>query len=788
MRPLRMLGHLMLMFLLCEADSTCPTESNPLTVHPPEVIGEYGESVMVNCTNTELIFEEMYWRSGNTTSEKEEEQYFIGWSVPLSDWHVTAECVIKLDDSAECSKDAEITVYKNPVKVDLFPTKHTNSAVAEKPYELQCDIQEVAPVQNLIVRWYIDNQYLKTDNFTNTSKTPVNTFSTRNVVLRKDQHGAQVRCEAQLDAPELKNPDNIVVREGDDITLTCEVEANPPPVFNWTRDRVNMLENTNELNVIRIKASTTYSCVASNYLGNITKIFNVRVIPRPTALAAIPTTMASPKKGCPLELMPAEAVVKFGDPVSVNCSTTDPDFLQMGWEAPFGGTGFENSSLVTWKVDKLQEWTIESKCLVTLTYDQCSVMPDITVYKTPDSVTVSALDGGPMVEGTEYKLNCDIINVTPQEKLQVKWYKGSEMVHRQTFNDTSVTPVNVSSTLIVTPSRNDDRALFKCVAELHLGPNGPELVPAEESLPYTAVVHYKPRIQNCPSSYSGMEHKFHMDSLICKADGNPEPALHWYYQGKPIIASEPLTRARSGEYTATFVNSLGNISTTVHITIEYPPSFTCDKSYVVQADVKLQNECEPQGEPKPDIIWFKDGKRMTTPQYWRKHESGNYLLIAKNNYGTVNHTFYLNVLYAPVFKEENYTVEVTVDGNVTFECHAEGNPAPEIRWKYTSADNVMETTGGRQKNITVTGATSTNAGVYICVATNKVGSVARSVTLVIKDPFLIWILIIILIIVLLLLLLLLLIACYCNRRKKQRKYSLVSTNIPMTPKANGVQA
>ncbi len=70
--------------------------------------------------------------------------------------------------------------------------------------------------------------------------------------------------------------------------------------------------------------------------------------------------------------------------------------------------------------------------------------------------------------------------------------------------------------------------------------------------------------------------------------------------------------------------------------------------------------------------------------------------------------------------------------NVTFQCFAEGNPVPEIRWTRTPAVNVIEATRVRHKYITITGATSTNEGVYICVATNKVGSVTRSVTLTLK--------------------------------------------------------
>lgn len=87
---------------------------------------------------------------------------------------------------------------------------------------------------------------------------------------------------------------------------------------------------------------------------------------------------------------------------------------------------------------------------------------------------------------------------------------------------------------------------------------------------------------------------------------------------------------------------------------------------------------------------------------------------------------------APVFKRDNYTEEVNPGENVTFECCAEGNPPPEILWHYTSEVNVMETTGGRQRIISITRAMSTNAGVYVCVATNKVGRVTRSATLMMK--------------------------------------------------------
>lgn len=94
-----------------------------------------------------------------------------------------------------------------------------------------------------------------------------------------------------------------------------------------------------------------------------------------------------------------------------------------------------------------------------------------------------------MVEGNEYLLKCDIINVAPVQKLKVKWYRDDTTVHTQIYNNHSHVPVNVSSELRVTPERDYNKAVFRCEAELHLGPQGPAVIPTVASSPYIAVVH-----------------------------------------------------------------------------------------------------------------------------------------------------------------------------------------------------------------------------------------------------------------------------------------------------------
>lgn len=115
-----------------------------------------------------------------------------------------------------------------------------------------------------------------------------------------------------------------------------------------------------------------------------------------------------------------------------------------------------------------------------------SLYVTILSLETADSVSISPQShSGPMVEGTEYQLRCDIKNVAPLRKLVVRWYKGNETVKTETFHDSRKNPVNVSSTHNITPRRFEDEVKYRCEAELDLRPEGP-VVP----LPVSQTLHF----------------------------------------------------------------------------------------------------------------------------------------------------------------------------------------------------------------------------------------------------------------------------------------------------------
>ncbi|XP_067221339.1 intercellular adhesion molecule 2-like [Chanodichthys erythropterus] len=246
---------------------------------------------------------------------------------------------------------------------------------------------------------------------------------------------------------------------------------------------------------------------------------------------------------CPLQLNPQRVVVRYGSSVAVNCSTSVPHD-GIGWEASEGAVPMSLSvSLITWRVSNLREWDIKPFCFInTKGGEQCASYLSITIYKTPDSVSISTVNPiGPMIEGNQYELQCDVLNVAPVQYLTVKWYKGETLVNQTTFTDTIKTPVDKTATLMIRPDRSDDGVQYRCEAELNLGAEGPQPPPKVTSKPLSITVHYKPIITETklPSTVSMLQG--YRVVIVCEAEGNPKPTISWNLGTNNPVYSETLT-------------------------------------------------------------------------------------------------------------------------------------------------------------------------------------------------------------------------------------------------------
>ncbi|KAG1968900.1 hemicentin-1 [Pimephales promelas] len=261
---------------------------------------------------------------------------------------------------------------------------------------------------------------------------------------------------------------------------------------------------------------------------------------------------------CPLQLNPERVIVEFGGSVSANCSTSVLH-KGMGWEASEGAVPMSNDSLITWRVSNLTEWDIEPMCFINYK-GQCVVPLPVTIYKTPDSVSISTVNyNGPMMEGNQYELQCDVLNVAPVQNLIINWYKGQTLLDQTNFTDTIKTPVSKTSKLLIRPDRADDGDQYWCEAKLELGEERPQPPPTAPSKTLNVEVFYKPKHS---SSTETLNIKGEL-TLNCTVKANPAPTYSWQSDHlKETITSSVLQSSTlsSGNYTCIASNSQGSDS------------------------------------------------------------------------------------------------------------------------------------------------------------------------------------------------------------------------------------
>lgn len=785
-----MVGPLILLTALLDLSSACP-----LNLEPAELVHELGEPALINCTTTDDGHRGLYWTYNGEKQEEEDSKLFTELTISKTEWSTKANCTIKLETS-ECSKELQIKVFKRPSNI----TVHSSGAAVEgKQLELKCEVSDVATVQNLTVKWFMNNTVEKTTPYPSTnSTTTVSSSLTFNV--SREHQGTTFTCEASESGPhgplfvsnetwklsveygpQFENHEyNIQVNKSDDISLHCEAMGNPPPHYSWIKDGKNVANYTNYYNISQVNENATFDCMASNDHGNVTKTFIITVME--TTSTPTEATAAPKSPGCPLTIAPDKIQVKFGGPASANCSTTELDAEGLSWEATTRGTGLTKVTHLPWTVDKVEIWTISARCVINRQDgSQCTKPLSITVWKSPDKVQLSPVENRTMIEGKPQQLKCDVFNVAPAKKLQVNWYQDGKLIHTDNniFNGSDAAPKIVTSHLEVTPEKAHNGANFTCEAELLLEEN-----PKVASIPFTANVQYKPSASPCLGKISRPENVFKLEEVNCEVQGNPEPTVSWYYKDKEVNSTKLLTRTDSGKYTALYTNSVGNTSVTVDITIEYGPSFSCKDLYNVTENSNLDSVCVPEGKPQPDVKWVKDGKTFSSPKMWKREDSGRYMVVASNALGRANHTVTINVLYAPRFSDAPTTEEINQGGNRTLKCSADGNPPPQVEWKkYPHAANIKVTSRERQSYVHITEATSADAGLYSCFATNEVGSVSKNVTLMIiteqSKNITIIIIISVVIAVLFIILALILIGRVC--KKKFGRYDILAlSEVSMT--------
>uniref|UniRef100_A0A3B3QWM7 Fibroblast growth factor receptor n=1 Tax=Paramormyrops kingsleyae TaxID=1676925 RepID=A0A3B3QWM7_9TELE len=185
------------------------------------------------------------------------------------------------------------------------------------------------------------------------------------------------------------------------------------------------------------------------------------------------------------------------------------------------------------------------------------------------------------------------------------------------------------------------------------------------------------------------------------------------------------------------------------------------KLHAVPASKTVKFRCQANGNPSPTLKWFKNGKEFKRDQRIggfkvREHvwtiimesvvpsDKGNYTCVVENKYGSINHTYQLDVVerspHRPILQAglpANRTAVVGSD--VEFVCKVFSDPQPHIQWlKHIEVNGSrvgpdglpyvrilksagLNTTDKEMEVLQLRNVSFDDAGEYTCLAGNSIG-------------------------------------------------------------------
>uniref|UniRef100_A0A665W6R7 receptor protein-tyrosine kinase n=1 Tax=Echeneis naucrates TaxID=173247 RepID=A0A665W6R7_ECHNA len=185
------------------------------------------------------------------------------------------------------------------------------------------------------------------------------------------------------------------------------------------------------------------------------------------------------------------------------------------------------------------------------------------------------------------------------------------------------------------------------------------------------------------------------------------------------------------------------------------------KLHAVPASKTVKFRCQASGNPPPTLKWFKNGKEFkrdhriggfkVRDHVWTiimesvvPSDKGNYTCVVENQYGSINHTYQLDVVerspHRPILQAglpANRTVAVGSD--VEFECKVFSDPQPHIQWlKHIEVNGSgvgpdglpfvrvlktagLNTTDKEMEVLQLRNVSFDDAGKYTCLAGNSIG-------------------------------------------------------------------
>ncbi|XP_061869304.1 neurofascin isoform X3 [Colius striatus] len=490
--------------------------------------------------------------------------------------------------------------------------------------------------------------------------------------------------EVPLDLPQpptitKQSVKDYIVDPRDNIFIECEAKGNPVPTFSWTRNgkffnvakdpKVSMRRRSGTL-VIDFHSGGRpedyegeYQCFARNDYG--------------TALSSKIHLQVSKSPLWPKEKVDVIEVDE-GAPLSLQCNpppglpspvifwmSSSMEPIHQDKRVSQGQNGdlyFSNVILQDAQTDYSCNarfhftHTIQQKNPYTLKVKTTRGIPETTPsFMYPYGTSSSQM----VLRGVDLLLECIASGVPAPD---IMWYKkGGELPAGKTKLE------NFNKALRISNVSEEDSGEYFCLASNKMG-----------SIRHTISVRVKAAPYWLDEPQNLILAPGEDGRLVCRANGNPKPAIQWLVNGEPIEASPP----------------------------------------------------NPSREVAGDTIVFRDTQIGS---------SAVYQCNASNEHGYLLANAFVSVLDVPprILAPRNQLIKVIQNNRTRLDCPFFGSPIPTLRWFKNGQGNTLD--GGNYKahengSLEMSMARKEDQGIYTCVATNILGKAEAQVRLEVKDP------------------------------------------------------
>ncbi|KAL0113165.1 hypothetical protein PUN28_012384 [Cardiocondyla obscurior] len=368
----------------------------------------------------------------------------------------------------------------------------------------------------------------------------------------------------------------------------------------------------------------------------------------------------------------------------------------------------------------------------------------LTVLRAPGPPSISPTSA-PATEGQRLELECNTYGGSPEP--EVRWYRGNSSVLLHT-----------GKTLVIEPTREDDRARFRCVVRNRAMREG-EILDASVTLD----VNYFPRVTVGPENPLKVEVNG-TATLKCHVDSKPRVGMvRWWRDGSFIATNfehviPKVTLQDVGKYTCQADNGLAKrADASLVLDVLYPPTVSIEGDNVRVADVEdsVTVHCNVSANPLPSVIeWLRDGRpefrqagsilRLT--RVTAEH-AGNYTCRAVNTIHPTggerrNHSAFssvtIRVRHKPGPARVTPDSPVAVEGSrVILTCMASpaGYPEPQYKWWKEGESGMIPMPAPSGPKYEIDSVHLGSEGTYKCHAINEIGiGEAASVNLTVHQP------------------------------------------------------